>query len=319
MSAQGVLYGAAPSLDLARLRYFVAVAEHGSLTAAARALGLTQPSLSMAMQLLERDLGTKLLLRDRSGVTPTATGVELLRRAPDLLGLVHSVEQRLRSLESGDTGAFTVGCHESLGAYFLPGFLASFLPAHPRIELQLANESSAAVRAAVISRAIDFGIVVNPLSHPELVVVPLCEDAVDLHVAVEPGPPGQPKRSRKQAYDRLRLGPLVYAGRVAQSRKLIDALSAEGLLPDRHLVCGDLELVKSILSAGVGVGLLPRRVAAYGQPDALERLHASMPFVSDTIALLYRSDMHRTGAAQVVKNALVQYGKKLPKLATIGR
>lgn len=316
MSAEGTLYGAPPLLDLARLRYFVAVVEHGSLTAAARVLGLTQPSLSMAMQLLERDLGTKLLLRDRSGVTPTATGVELLRRAPDLLGLVHSVEQRLRALESGDSGAFTVGCHESLGAYFLPQFLATFLPAHPRVELQLANDTSANVRAAVISRAIDFGIVVNPLPHPELVVVSLCEDAVDVHVAVEPG---MPKRTRKQAQDRLKQGPLVYAGRVGQSRKLVDALGAEGLLPERHLVCGDLELVKSILSAGVGVGLLPRRVAAYGQPDALERLHPSMPFVPDTIALLYRSDMHRTGAAQVVKNALVGYGKKLPKLATIGR
>ena len=311
-----MLYGAAPALDLARLRYFVAVAEHGSLTAAARALGLTQPSLSMAMQLLERDLGTRLLLRDRSGVTPTATGVELLRRAPDLLGLVHSVEQRLRALESGDAGAFTIGCHESLGAYFLPELLAAFLPSHPRIELQLANDSSQNVRAGVLARKVDFGIVVNPLPHPELVLVSLCEDAVDLHVAVEPG---QPKRTRKAALDRLRQGPLVYAGRITQSRKLIDALSAEGLVSDRHLVCGDLELVKSILRAGVGVGLLPRRVAAYGEPNALERLHPSMPFVPDTIALIYRSDMHRTGAAQVVKDALKHYGKKLPKLSTIGR
>ena len=50
-----------------------------------------------------------------------------------------------------------------------------------------------------------------------------------------------------------------------------------------------------------------------------DSLHPSLPFVPDTIALLYRSDMHRTGAAQVVKNSLVAYGKKLPKLPTIGR
>jgi DNA-binding transcriptional LysR family regulator len=316
MSDTGIRYGSAPALDLVRLRYFVAVVDHGSLTAAARVLGVSQPSLSMAMQIFERDLGTRLLLRDKSGVTPTATGEELLRRAPELLGLAQSVEQHLRALESGDTGTFTIGCNESLGAYFLPDFLAGFLPAHPRIELRIANDTSSNVRGAVITRAVDFGIVVNPLPHPELVVVPLCEDAVDFHVAVEAS---SPKRSRKQANERLRQGPLVYAGRVIQSGKLVEALASEGLEPARHLVCGDLELVKSIVRAGVGVGILPRRVAAYGAVTALERLHPTLPFIPDSIALLYRSDMHRTGAAWVVKNALVHYGKHLPKLAAIGR
>jgi DNA-binding transcriptional LysR family regulator len=76
-------------------------------------------------------------------------------------------------------------------------------------------------------------------------------------------------------------------------------------------VCGDLELVKSLVLAGIGPALLPRRVAAYGHEGKIVRLHPRLPFIPDTICLLYRADMHRTKAALRVKDALVDYGKKL--------
>jgi len=63
--------------------------------------------------------------------------------------------------------------------------------------------------------------------------------------------------------------------------------------------------------AGVGVALLPRRVAAYGQKGKLRRLHPSMPFFPDTIFLAFRADMHRTRAATRLKDALVAHGKRL--------
>ncbi len=59
------------------------------------------------------------------------------------------------------------------------------------------------------------------------------------------------------------------------------------------------------------MGLLPRRVAAYGQPGRLKRLHPSLPFIPDTIQLLYRNDLHRTQAAMTLKKALSAYGKSL--------
>jgi molybdate transport repressor ModE-like protein len=323
-------------VDLRDLRYFAAIAQSGSMTAAAKALHVSQPTLTVAMQNLEEQLKTTLFVRERSGVRLTATGEELLRHANDVFHMLERAEQRIKGLESEDEGTFTIGCHESLGAYFLPDFMATFLRAHPKIELLISNESSGQVRESVLERKVQFGLVVNPHPHPDLVLVELFHDAMDVLVAEDAPPPSRPLTSLVAdasnaepgegervswvdsadpafiaAKHRLLAGPLIFAGRVSQCRELCDFLAAAGLLSTRKLVVGDLELVKSLALAGIGPALLPRRVAAYGHEGKLVRLHPKLPFIPDTICLLYRADMHRTKAAMRVKDDIVAYGRKL--------
>ena len=71
-------------MDLVHLRYFQVIARCGSMTRAARELRLSQPTLTVAMQRLERELGTTLLLRDPRGVSLTETGGELARHADEI-------------------------------------------------------------------------------------------------------------------------------------------------------------------------------------------------------------------------------------------
>jgi molybdate transport repressor ModE-like protein len=301
----GVITGDYAALDLTHLRYFQAVAESGSLTAAAKKLKVSQPTLTVAMKNLEERLGTTLLLRSRSGVSLTATGQELLRHAGEVFALLERAEQKIMGLETEEVGTFVIGCHESLGAYFLPDFMTGFLESAPRIDVTLWNGSSADVTDAVVNRRVDFGLIVNPIPHPELVLLELFKDAMDFVVrrgAVD---------DLASAHARLRAGPLVFAGRVEQCQDLLGRLAADALLPTRMLSCGDLELVKSFALAGLGVALLPRRVAAYGQQGKLRRLHPSLPFFPDTIYLAFRADMHRTRAATRLKDALVAHGRAL--------
>lgn len=321
------------AMDLRDLRYFAAIASSGSMTAAAKALHVSQPTVTVAMQNLEEELKTQLFVRERSGVRLTSTGDELLKYAEEVFRLLERAEQRIKGLESEDEGTFVLGCHESLGAYFLPDFMAPFFRAHPAIELLVSNESSAAVRESVLERRTHFGLVVNPHPHPDLVIVELFHDAMDVLVAEDAPPPSRPLGSLVAdraieggdrvswvdsgdpaflaARHRLLSGPLIFAGRVSQCQELCDLLAAPGLLPVRKLVVGDLELVKSLALAGIGPALLPRRVAAYGHEGRLVRLHPRLPFIPDTICLLYRADMHRTRAAMRVKDELVAYGRRL--------
>jgi molybdate transport repressor ModE-like protein len=298
-------------VELTHLRYFQTIARCGSLTAAARDLKVSQPTLTVAVKNLEENLGTKLLLRGRVGVTLTSTGRELLRHALEIFSLIERAEERILGLEADEVGRFTIGCHESLGAYFLPVFMSSFLKNVPKVELSLWNATSAAVREAVIGRQIDFGLVVNPVPHPDLVLVDLFKDAVDFFIAASALPAGASESALEEAHTRLRAGPLIYAGRVSQCNELIGRLAADALLPSRMLSCGDLELVKSLALEGIGVALLPRRVAAYGQKGKLVRLHPELPFIPDTICLLYHVDLHRTRAAIRLKDALVAHGRGL--------
>lgn len=294
-------------MDLTQLRYFQAIAQHGSISAAARVLRVSQPSLTVAIQNLEEELKTTLLLRDRRGVTLTETGRLLLDTAGEVFARLAEVEARILGLEGDDRGRFVLGCHESLGAYFLPRLMADVLSNTPGIELVLWNGSSADVREAVLSREVHFGVVVNPAPHPDLVLIELFQDAVDIFVAAD-----EPVASSlEEAQARLQRGPLIFAGRVAQMQALVEGLEGKEILPARLLECGDLELVKSLALAGVGVALLPRRVADYGQPGRLRRLHPELPHVDDSIHLVFRGDLHRTRAALKVKDLILEHGARL--------
>ncbi len=296
-------------MHLAHLRYVQAIAKHGSLSAAARALGVTQPTLTGAVKSLEAELRTVIVHRGRDGVRLTAAGEALVRHAGEVLASVERMEHEIRGLEGDEQGRFVLGCHESLGAYFLPGFMRDFLVASPRIELTLWNGTTAAVRDAVLSRDVHYGLLVNPMPHPDLVLVKLFHDAMDFFVCVD-----EPElASRDEAVERLRRGPLVYSGRVAQCQELIQRLSGESTLPARTLSCGDLELVKSLTLAGIGVGVLPRRVAGYGGHERLRRMHPALPHIPDTIYLAWRGDLHRTAAATRLKDSLVSYGRAMPE------
>ena len=287
---------------LDHLRYFQTVARCGSLSAAARVLQISQPGLTAVIKQLEESFGTKLLVRLRTGVSLTSTGEELLRFANESLERLEQVEHQIKGLESDEVGCFVIGCHESLGAYFLPQWMTRFLESNPRIQLSLSNAPSQAVLNATAERAVHFGIVVNPEPHPDLVQM------VDLFVLADGAPESGDLEAAKE---RLRRGPLVFAGRVVQSQQIIEQLAAMDALPSRLLPCGDLELVKSLALAGLGVAILPRRVARYLQDKKLRRLHPALPFIPDEIHLLFRGDAHRTRAFVITKDAIVAHGRAL--------
>jgi DNA-binding transcriptional LysR family regulator len=246
-------------MELQHLHYLQAVASSGSMTSAAKSLGVSQPTLTVAIRQLEESLGTKLFLRERSGVRLTSTGEVFLEHAASILAQIERAEQEVKDLETDEVGDFVIGCHESLGAYFLPEFMSSFLREAPRIKLDLWNGTSTDVQAALVDRKVHFGLVVNPRPHPSLVVRPLFRDAVDFFISSAT----ESSSDLEAAHRHLREGPLVFAGRVFQCQELVERIAAQQLLPRRTLACGDLELVKSLALAGVGVALLPRRVAAY--------------------------------------------------------
>ncbi len=294
-------------MELTPLKQFLAVAEHGSMSAAARALDVRQPTLSAAIKNLEEELQATLFLRDSRGVKLTASGRALRGAAQEMLEVLERAKTEIGGLETEDVGEFVVGCHQSLGSYFLPPFLQVFLPKSPKIGVSVWNGNSGDVRDRVLERSVDFGLVVNPEPHPDLVMVELFRDGIELYVTSR-----EPELSQAiQALLRVRKGPLIAATRIPQVGDLITRLRADHAMPDRVIDCGDLQLVRSLAVGGLGVAMLPRRVALNGPPGQLRRLHRDLPGFPDTIFLLYRADLHRTRAALHLKDALVHHGRSL--------
>lgn len=126
-------------MELRALRYFAAVVEAGSLTAAAAQLRLSQPSLSVAIGKLETELGVRLFVRSPRGVEPTSAGRTLLDAASRLLGDADDIADTLRRHGSGLAGSLTIAAVPALIWRRLPELLRAHAAEAPEVEVSLVD------------------------------------------------------------------------------------------------------------------------------------------------------------------------------------
>ncbi|MFC0409492.1 LysR substrate-binding domain-containing protein [Roseomonas elaeocarpi] len=124
-----------PGIDPDLLRSFVLVAEGGSITRAAQAVGRTQSAVSMQMRRLEDTLGQSLLQRSPRGLTPSAAGLWLLDRARRLLEMNDEIVAGFRTPEL--TGHVRLGSPDDYALVWLPEILARFAESHPAVEIEV--------------------------------------------------------------------------------------------------------------------------------------------------------------------------------------
>lgn len=304
-----------PELLAAPLRYFQRVAEAGSFTAAARDLRVSQPSLSVAVRKLEESLGATLLHRSRQGVVLTRAGEILLEHARQAERALDAGREELLALETEPRGSFTLGAHESLAAYLLPGFMARFLERHKKVQLTLHNGNSREIERAVIERRIDVGLVVNPSKHPDCVIVELFEDRVGFVVSA-----ALRRKMGRSARRSVTEVPLIHVPVLRQTQFLVGALAKEGIEPPSQLTCSSMELVKSLVLDGVGIGILPFRVAGHGvSAGRLVGLGDDLPIFEDVVTLVRRWDLPMTAGARVLVDGLREHGRAMPRIAEVLR
>lgn len=298
------LYDATRGYDLAGLRYIQAIATCGSMTEAARRLRVSQPTLSVAVRAVEERLGTSLFLRGPRGVVATASGQALVRAAESVFTILQQADDAVRGVETEAAGRYVVGCYHSFGAIFLPPMFRALRRRAPRIELTLWEGTGPDVVTAVLDRTVHFGVDAGlpPRPHPDLVVVPLFRDFMALVGA--------------RRHPRVR-GPVFHVPRIPSSARVVSALLDRRRFAAGDLVaCGDLELVRSLVAQGAGLGVMPWRVAAHGAPrGALRLVDPALPHEVEVAAMFHRADLHRTHGANVVREELVARGRALDRVS----
>ena len=121
-----------------QLCYFVAAADHGSIAGAARALNISQPSISTAIAKLEANFGVRLLLRHHAhGVSLTPAGQPLLAEARSLLAHAGELAEHARGLGETVRGRLDVGCFVTLAPSYMPAIARGFTTAHPEVDIRL--------------------------------------------------------------------------------------------------------------------------------------------------------------------------------------
>ena len=168
-----------PILELRPLRYFVAIAEAGSITRAAEGLHIAQQSLSQQVRALEAQVGAPLLIRSRRGVTPTEVGEVLLREARTVLAQAERAADTVRRAARGDSGVLRVGFLTTVAHDLMPPVVRAFAAHHPEVALDTEDLAIAALVDGVREGRLDAG-----LSRPPLVDDVVAEPVSDEPVAV---------------------------------------------------------------------------------------------------------------------------------------
>lgn len=160
-------------MNLAQLRAFAGVASSGSVSDAALDLGLTQSAVSHALASLERELGARLVTRDRNGCQLTDLGARLLPDAAEALRHADRIAE-IAAAESGlRSGRLRVGLISSSAGVLLP-LIAQFRRRYPGISVTLFEGTDQEVGDWLEQRVVDLGVVTGP--RPGLEAVPLAED-----------------------------------------------------------------------------------------------------------------------------------------------
>ena len=239
-----------------QLGYFVAVAEEGGFTAAAARLRLAQSALSQAIRNLEGSVGAPLFERGRRGVTLTPAGSAFLPLARDVLARMKRAAAAAREAGSGEVGTLCVAAIPSFSAAVLSRAVAGFRRQHAGVRLTILEDSSASVAELVERGVAEIGFVQAPAGGNRLAFHPLHDERfVVLNQSGSPlGKAGRWTVSRLAAADFI-----LFKGNVRA--RVLEWCRGNGFEPNVVCETGELETVHALVSAGMGIAILPEMAA----------------------------------------------------------
>ncbi len=166
-------------MDVRQLAAIVAVADHGTFSAAAQALFTVQSNVSGHVAKLERELGATLV--DRSKSTLTVEGVRVVERARRILHEIDDIATDIASLDDDITGDVRIGVIGTTARWLVPELLGAVALAHPRIRPIVSAASTTTIVPGLLTGKLHAGVVHLPLDNPELTATPLfSEDLIVL-------------------------------------------------------------------------------------------------------------------------------------------
>ena len=279
------------TIELRQLRYFVAVAEEMHFGRAAQRLHMTQPPLSQAIQAFEAQLGAQLFARTRRSVALTAAGAALLPEARRLLLQAEALPALAQRAAAGESGTLSLAFVSIADYNLLPDALREFSAAYPAVQVSLQEATTDIQLDMLAERTIDAGIVIAPLPDAmkrEIAYLPLLSEPLVLALPEHSAHARQRKVSLKQVADQ----PLVIFPRRIGPRfqdLIFSCFHDVGVAPRVGQEAIQMQTIVSLVSAGMGIALVPQSVSNLKRPGVEYRaLREASPKVE--FGLAWRRD-----------------------------
>lgn len=239
-------------MDIRQLRYFQEIVAQGSLTRAAESLHVAQPALSLHLKNMEEQLGTRLLTRSRSGVTPTEAGDLLLQRARAILEDLARTEDDIRNLEADPSGVVRIGLPGTISAMVSLPLILAARERFPRITLNINEAMSGFVGDWLSEGKVDLAVLYSRSKDKRIFSELLLEEEL---VVLWPGEGGCPPVMSLGDLEKV---PMVLPSGAHGLRVLINSeFQALGFAPEIAMEIDSFNNIKRLVSAGFGPSILP--------------------------------------------------------------
>ena len=276
-------------VSLRVLRYFVAAADYGNITKAARALNVSQPSVSLAIAELEAALDAQLFVRQHSrGVALTPVGTEVLRRARELLSRVGDFAAGVAGVGTDLRGTLSIGCLAYLVPRYLAGILREFSRRHPQIEVQFREGDQADLLKSMLNGQSEVVLTYDLLLPTQFTVQPLLELPPYVLVAANH------HLARRVAISLREIAaePCILLDLPISQDYLATLFGSLGIVPNVRYRSVSVEAVRSLVGNGLGYSVLNHPAKT---PRTFDGARVRALPLSDSLAPARIVSVHLTG------------------------
>ena len=275
-------------IERIHLKLVKAVQEHGSLTAAAKELFVTQSALSHTVRKLEDNLGTKIWLREGRNLRLTQAGNYLINIANRVLPLLEHAEDKLKQISHGERGTLRIGmeCHPCY--QWLLKIVSPFLHSWPDVDVDVKQKFQFGGVGALLDYEIDLLVTPDPFYKAGLSFEPVFDYE---QVLVLPKDHTLAKRKYLQAADLRDLTLLTYPVATDRLDIYTQFLNPAGVNPKKHKTSETTEIMLQMVACNRGVAAMPRWLAEeYSQKLPLSVLRLGRAGIAKQIFLGTRTN-----------------------------
>lgn len=163
-----------------QLNYVLEIAKQGSVTAAAKNLYVSQPSLSNMLIGIEHELGVKLFERDCTPLRPTYAGQLYIESAQKILSIKNEFEQHVADIRTQKEGRLRIGCGREMSSVLLPEVMPAYAKRKPGVQIKLREEKISDLQDLLMAREIDLAFLQFPMESAEIKTIPFYQEEIIL-------------------------------------------------------------------------------------------------------------------------------------------
>ncbi|MHC5563509.1 LysR family transcriptional regulator [Bacillus spizizenii] len=288
-------------MELKQLEYFYAVCQELHFTRAAEKVGISQPSLSQQIRLLEHEIGTPLFDRIGKKTALTESGKLLLKYTRKIFYEVEQAKTSIDELNGLQRGTILVGTLLTVEDYLITPTLLNFHQKYPGVKISVFGLRTGDIHKQLIENKLDLGIVFLPMKGDELESISLSTEEMAFAV-----PKGHPLENQEMLdVEVLKTTPSILLPQQYFIRKLIDEACKDlGFFPKPIFEITTMQSLINMVIKGVGVTILPKPYLEYLNHPNIRIIPILKSNLSREIGVVYRKDKYLSAATHAFISTL---------------